>query len=205
MIEFQFTEGWFNIASRPVWDQLIPQISPTKILEVGSFEGASACYLIQKLAQQKAIELHCIDTWGGGVEHDRVNMNAVEARFASNTQLAIQNVQHPTTLVVHKGPSDTELCKLICDGKQGYFDFIYIDGSHQAPDVLSDLVLAFKLLRVGGVMAMDDYVWKENLPQGTDPIRCPKIAIDSFTNICCRKLSIITAPLPQMYIQKTSN
>jgi predicted O-methyltransferase YrrM len=39
------------------------------------------------------------------------------------------------------------------------FDLIYVDGSHQASDVLTDSIITFQLLRVGGVMTFDDYVW----------------------------------------------
>jgi hypothetical protein len=62
--------------------------------------------------------------------------------------------------------------------------------------------LGFKLLAVGGVMAFDDYLWSENPGSGVDPIRCPKIAVDAFTTIFCRKLRIIQAPIGQIYIQK---
>jgi hypothetical protein len=72
---------------------------------------------------------------------------------------------------------------LVAAGKQGYFDFIYVDGSHQAPDVLADAFLSFRLLRENGVIAFDDYLWQEALPDGIDSIRCPKLAIDAFTNI----------------------
>ena len=66
---------------------------------------------------------------------------------------------------------------------------------------------SIKLLKKNGVIAFDDYLWQEQLPQeklpyGTDPIRCPKIAIDAFTNIYCRKLRIISIPLHQLYVQK---
>jgi hypothetical protein len=97
------------------------------------------------------------------------------------------------------------LARLLTEGKAGYFDFSYVDGSHQAPDVICDAILAFKLLRVGGVMAFDDYLWAENLPTGIDPIRCPKPAIDAFTNLYCRKVRILQAPLYQLYMQKVAD
>ncbi len=100
------------------------------------------------------------------------------------------------------GLNSTQLPKLLAEGKQGYFDFVYIDGSHQAPDVLLDAILGFEPLRTQGIIVFDDYLWQEPLPGGTDPIRCPKIAIDAFTNIYCRKLRIIGAPLYQLYMQK---
>ena len=65
---------------------------------------------------------------------------------------------------------------------------------------------ASSCLKKGGILAFDDYLWEEPLPGGRDPISCPKIVIDSFTNIYCRKLKVISgAPLNQLYISKTSN
>jgi len=202
---FEFTNNWFETVPRPVWDQLIPQINPTRILEIGSYEGASTCYLISKLASQKEIEIHCIDTWGGGVEHKEVNMDLVEARFHHNTQHATKTAKHSVKLNIHKGFSDYVLCKLLTEKKKNYFDFIYVDGSHQAPDVLCDALIGFRLLRNQGVIVFDDYLWRESLPNDVDPIRCPKIAVDAFTNIYCRKIRILSAQLYQLYVQKISD
>jgi len=207
---YYFTNNWFDIAAKGVWDTLIPQINPTRILEIGSYEGASTCYLIEKLAASKEIELHCIDTWEGGVEHKEggaaeANMLEVENRFRHNTQIAISKFENAVQLILHKGFSDVALSRLLSEGKQGYFDFIYVDGSHQAPDVLCDALLSFRLLKNNGVIAFDDYLWQEPLPYGVDPIRCPKPAIDAFTNIYCRKVKVIHAPLFQLYVQKVSD
>ena len=204
MSEFQFTNKWFDASARGAWDNFVPQVNPSKILEVGSFEGASACYLIEKVASLHPIELHCIDTWEGGEEHAGMEMSAVESRFHANVQQAVKGVSHAVDLVLHKGYSDVQMAKLLGEGKSGYFDFVYIDGSHQAPDVLCDAVLGFKLLRVGGLMAFDDYLWSEDLPYGKDPIRCPKPAIDAFTNLYCRKLQVIPLASFQLYAQKTA-
>ena len=192
---YDFTNNWFESHAKGVWDLLIPQINPTRILEIGSYEGKSTCYLIEKLATSKEIEIHCVDTWEGGVEHSLINMTDVEKRFHHNTKLAISNVKKRVQISSHKGFSDIALSKLIAEGKQGYFDFIYVDGSHQAPDVLCDALLSFRLLKTNGVIAFDDYLWQEPLPYGTDPIRCPKPAIDAFTNIYCRKIRVLSAPL----------
>jgi predicted O-methyltransferase YrrM len=210
MSEYLFTNNWFNGTAKGIWDQLIPQVKPTRLLEIGSYEGASTCYLINKLAAESDIELHCIDTWEGGVEHQaggeaQADMNAVETRFNHNIRLAIDSVPNKVDLVVHKGYSDDCMAKLLAEGKRNHFDFIYIDGSHQAPDVLCDALLGFRLLRVGGVIAFDDYLWSENLSYGRDPIRCPKPAIDAFTNLYCRKVQIFSAPLYQLYVQKTAD
>ena len=207
---FEFSNTWFRDAALPFWDELIPGLQLATVLEVGSYEGASACYLVERIASQTPLTLHCIDTWDGGTEHQPdgsapADMKRVEQRFHRNIQAAIQRAAHPVDLCVHKGASDVSLVRLLAEGNAGSFDFIYIDGSHQAPDVLSDAVLAFKLLRVGGHLVFDDYIWSEPLPSGQDPIRCPKPAIDAFTTLYCRKLHILQAPLWQLYVRKTGD
>jgi len=132
-------------------------------------------------------------------------MSAVEQRFLHNTSLSLSKARNKCELISHKGYSDKELAKLLASGRDNYFDFIYVDGSHQAADVLCDAILSFRLLKTNGVIAFDDYLWAEPLPYGVDPVRCPKPAIDAFTNIYCRKVRIISAPLYQIYVQKVSD
>ena len=208
MENFKFTNSWFNDAAKSQWEKLISQIKPKKILEIGSYEGASTCYLIQKLAQENSIEIHCIDAWNIEMGDDtdykhygsNVDMSAVESRFRQNTKLAIEKVSKKVDLVVHKGFSDDQLSKLLSNGKRNYFDFIYVDGSHLGPDVLCDSVLSFRLLKINGVMAFDDYLWSA---KNKDLTRVPKMAIDSFVNLFSLKLSIFNAPIYQLYIKKT--
>lgn len=205
-LNYQFTNNWFT-PHKIVWGELLAKFNPTKILEVGSYEGASSCFLVEKLACEKEIELHCIDSWRGGIEHQsggmaEADMSVVELRFKHNIKLAKQSVTHSVNLQVHKENSDVALSNLLARGHINTFDLVYIDGSHQAPDVLCDAVLGFRLLRSGGLMILDDYFWQENLPEGVDLLRCPKPAIDSFTNLYCRKLNILGASAHQLFVQK---
>jgi len=57
------------------------------------------------------------------------------------------------------------------------YDFVYIDGSHKAVDVLEDAVLSFRLLKVGGLMMFDDYAWQGGGPTEFDN---PKRGVDAF-------------------------
>ena len=201
-MEFDFTNDWFDTTARGLWDSLLPHIAPQTILEVGSYEGASTCYLIDKLGRNQDLDIHCIDTWLGGIEHDGTDMAAVEQRFSRNIELATKAAPKSVKVTLHRGYSDQMMAQLLCSGKRGYFEFIYIDGSHQAPDVLADAVLGFRLLKMGGVMAFDDYTWREHLLYGTDPVRCPKWAIDAFTNIYCRKVEPLESYNTQFFVRK---
>jgi predicted O-methyltransferase YrrM len=207
MTPYKFTNDWFDTAARDIWDSLVSHFNPKTILEIGSYEGAATCFLIDKLSPTQELEIHCIDTWRGGIEHQQggsfeTDMMAVEARFDFNIRTAKQQAKNKVEVVVHKKLSDLGLAELLAQGKRSYFDFIYVDGSHLAPDVLCDAVMAFKLLKVNGVMVFDDYLWSETTPPETDPMRCPKPAIDAFVNTYVRKLSVLRAPLYQLYVQK---
>ena len=60
--------------------------------------------------------------------------------------------------------------------KQDSYDFIYVDGSHTTKDVLVDAVLSYDLLKLGGIITFDDYLWK-----GYDNhLLNPKTGIDCF-------------------------
>jgi predicted O-methyltransferase YrrM len=202
MNKLEFTNNWFEATAKPIWDQLIPNINPRKILEIGSFEGASTCYLIQKLSNEP-LEIHCVDTWEGGEEHQsgqscEYDMVGVEKLFHKNIDV-VKNKN--VDLYLHKGFSDVEMSKLVSGNYINYFDFVYIDGSHAASDVLCDAVLGFRLLKIGGVMVFDDYIWHT---QSKDLHQSPKLAIDSFVNLYWTKLEITTTPC-QLIVQKISN
>ncbi len=199
---YEFTNDWFG-QNIPIWDQLIPRFSPTKFLEIGSYEGRSTCYLIEKFAVQAPIDIHCIDTWEGGVEHDKSTMSDVERRFDKNIALAQAGTKQPALVTKHKKFSNLALADLIAAGKSLNFDVVYVDGSHQAPDVLTDCVMSFQLLRAGGLMIFDDYIWTMEAMGKQDAFNMPKPAIDAFLNIFQRKMQIVRgAPVYQLYAAK---
>jgi predicted O-methyltransferase YrrM len=185
MTEYQFTKDWFNWAPE-VWNQLIPMLSGVagkrNFLEIGSFEGRSSVWIAENMMQD-GDHLRCIDTWEGGEEHGEENMSEVEERFRANLIVATQ--QFPERLIFQsKGTSVSRLAQL--HGKT-MFDFVYIDGSHIAKDVLTDACMAWPLIKKGGLMVFDDYMWGP----ARDILHRPKPAIDAFTNIFAEKAEIV--------------
>jgi FkbM family methyltransferase len=189
-----------NIAS---WKQFIAKEDPRKILVVGAPEGESICYLIEKLTNNATLEIHCIDSWDSGVNHRtrNIDMAVLESNFDYNIKLTSTNKKN-LKIYKHKGFPAFLLHKMSSIGLRNYFDFIYIDSSHDAPDVLSDIVTAFHLLKVGGVSGID-YC----LPQlNNDPLEIPKLAIEAFTNLYMKKIAIISGiNNHQLFFRKTSN
>ena len=203
--DYEFTADWFSI-NRPMWDQLVGPLRPSRIVEIGCYEGRATCYLIEACSVHQAVELHCIDTWEGGDVNDPAVMPAVERRFDRNVGLARKKAAHPVKLKKYKEASNRALLRIAAAEDPSSFDLAYIDGSHQAPDVLVDAVLAFQLVRPGGLMIFDDYVWFME-PEGKhDAFNMPKPAIDAFVNVFQRKLHIVRgAPLYQLYVEKLSD
>lgn len=203
MVGFQYTNSWFEHTCKSNWEILLPALKPQRVLEIGSYEGASTCYLIKS---EYPSEIYCVDSWEGGIEHDSAVMSGVEKSFDSNTAISLAALEQPPKIVKCKGLSRQVLPTLLHQGNGSSFDFIYVDGSHQAPDVLSDAIFAFELCRVGGVIGFDDYSWSEFVTKDRDPLRCPKLAIDAFTNVFSRKVEILTGlPLSQLYVAKLSD
>ena len=188
MSEYQFTKDWFQWAPE-VWKQLIPHLPSEpgnrKFLEVGSFEGRSTVWIMENMMQDGDYML-CIDTWEGGEEHGEEDMDTVFMRFRANVQAArektgIKNVGHS------RQNSVEGLAEEICEWA-GTYDFIYIDGSHIAKDVLTDACMAWPLLKPKGLMVFDDYLWS---PSARDILHRPKAAIDAFCNLFAEEAEIV--------------
>jgi predicted O-methyltransferase YrrM len=200
---YEFSVDWFA-PFEPIWLQMFAQMVPVpkRILEIGSYEGRSATWLIKHaFTPNFPAALYCVDTWEGGIEHNAAAMPDVESRFDRN--IAMARAAHPWVEVVKlKGISKLVMAGLLSQGHQTSFDFIYIDGSHQAADVLSDLVIAFDLCRVGGLIACDDYLWQFS---EKNPLLMPKLGIDAFVNCFGDKVSVVRGmPLAQLWLKKVA-
>lgn len=197
---YQFTTDWFS-GNIPTWDYFYQIVKPAKVLEIGSWEGRSTLYSIEKIhALRGSGMITCIDTWEGGIENDKAAMPDVERRFLANMNEARR--RHPTVQIdVRKGPSVLKLSEMIAENSPIEYDVAYVDGSHQAPDVLTDLILAHQLVRVGGIIICDDYL---NTSRTGNPLMDVKIAIDAFTNIFYNKVGVMRAPLYQLFLHKVA-
>ena len=199
---YEFTSDWFS-ERLPVWEPLLAQVKPARIVEIGSYEGRSACCLIELCANQRPVSLWCIDVWVNWGEGAWTDVGLVEQRFDRNINLALSRAAHPVSVHKTKWRSTPALASLIAAEGENTMDFIYIDGSHSAPDTLSDAVMAFHLLKVGGVMVLDDYLWTNPDNARLDVLDTPKLAIDAFLSIFGRKMQIIRdLPLYQLYARK---
>jgi len=195
--EYEFTQDWFKWG--PPLFRAVFGIIPAKrrFLEIGCYEGRSTVWLIENGLDSGGI-ITCIDTWQGGEEHDSKTMWDVEQRFHENIR-KVQTLDLTKKVNVYKQTSTKGLAHLIWNmpSPLELMDLIYIDGSHQAPDVLTDACMAWQILKVGGVIVFDDYMWGIDYPI----LHKPKIAIDMFTNTYHDKLRVVHVGY-QLAVQK---
>lgn len=181
-----FTEDWFT-GYIPAWEQLFKITKvPDNILEIGSFEGRSTCWLLENTKAR----ISCVDTWEGSDEHTSEHKNGLFERFSENI------APYKDRVTTYRGFSGEVLRTFKCEPT---FDFIYIDGSHYSKDVLEDAILAWRLLTPMGVIVFDDYNWTA---QGTtiEDVRNPRTGIDAFCHIFKPKIIFV---YNQLVIQKS--
>src|SRR5262245_52509009 len=151
-----FTADWHS-HNVPHWRQILGEYADRpglRALEIGSFEGRSALWLLNNVLTHETARIDCIDTFEGSPEHAAMGINSADLveRFLRNLKPYKEKVRWfrgRSQEVLRNGSFDPQGAE--------HYDIAYIDGSHKASDVLEDAVLSFRLLKVGGVMIFDDY------------------------------------------------
>ena len=199
MSNYYFSVNWFKNHEK-IWNEILLEHNPSKILEIGSFEGQSACYFSKKITKG---QIHCVDTWKGDddLREKNIDFKIIEKNFDKNIKLA-KEIKPSVNFFKYKNKSYKQLSQFITQGKENFFDLIYIDGAHDSQNVLFDAVSSFKLVKEGGVIIFDDYLWES---KDKNIINSPKFAIDSFVNIFQNKVYVIRHFLYQLYVIKLSN
>ncbi len=177
----QFTSDWFSL-NIPIWNKYKdffynkPNI---KCLEIGSFEGRSIIYVAENFCNGNQSYIDALDTWEGSIEHAQIYKENLYDRFIGNVNKYILEGR----INVYKNYSLNTLIQFVQEVKLGSkdkYDFIYIDGSHTAKDVLIDAVLSWELLKINGIMIFDDYAWYEHYRESSRDEMTPRPAIDGF-------------------------
>ena len=181
---YVFTHDYFssNIPQWRDWFATHITAAPIAALEIGSWQGGSACWLLDAVVAPRGGHLTCIDTFAGSSEHEGLaaaGPGALEAAFDANIARSLQGAR------VRKlaGRSQDVLPRL--HGER--FDFIYIDGAHEAKFVIQDAVLCWGLLPAGGHMLFDDVPFAFAAAPEQDTAR----AIDFFLSVFRDDVTVI--------------
>jgi len=152
---------YFNTSyKKPVTSDInTPVENCIKVLEIGTYTGMSLIHIVSLIPNSIGIGL---DMWSDyketgidGIHNNIVNLG-IEKSFEHNVRLA--GLQDRIKGV--KGNSTEVLMNMIKSADK--YDFIYVDGSHMLLDCYSDLLLAWEVLNMGGLMAIDDYLYNVN-------------------------------------------
>ena len=168
------------------WDKYLSVFVGKKIncLDIGAYEGASTCWMLNNLCSNPQSIVYSVDTWKGGPDFsEKENFNTIEKKFDEN----VKNTGRHSQNVKFKMLSSEALIKLRSSFNYIYFDLIFIDASHEAKDVITDAIISWDLLAENGIMIFDDYEWKKLNKE----YFCPKIAIDSFVKIFKPQIEIL--------------
>ena len=178
-----FTYTWFDTTGKTNFETFLAKFkgqANLKFLEIGCFEGRATCWLLENILTAPSSKIHAIDTFEGSIEHsdEKLDLHSLEDVFRGNIEPFKDKV------IVWKGYSQDILRKFEPNTR---FDFIYVDGSHQAPDVLEDAVLAFRLLSKDGIMIFGDYKWAKY----DDRHMNPGMGIDAFISTFGNQLEVL--------------
>lgn len=162
---------------------------PNTIIEIGVFEGSTTFWLADQLTPHNPnLKIYAVDPHVGS--NDMIeDFNEVQKNFVHN----LNECQHKNVTYLQKHSQDG-LIDLI--NQQVKAELIYIDGDHKASEVLTDLVLSWKLLHVGGIMLCDDTTtWRYTDKNGTESAQMSvRMAVEMFIQCNWHKLRILSLP-----------
>lgn len=183
---------WFSNRI-PLWEKLLAPLmeraksEPVHVLEVGSYEGRSAAWLWEHIVRHhEGSTLTCID-WPveGTGERLRANLDELATDgLPSQIEVILRRSRDVLPEVLRYEP---------------HLSLAYVDGSHEAPDVLFDSVCCLELLQVGGILIWDDYHWDPTRDGG---VHAPQLAIDAFVTVNRERLKLLHRGV-QVAVEKT--
>jgi len=169
--------GWDHFTLHvPLWDQVLSHYFTNRknlrFLELGSGNGLCANYLLDTYE----CKLDTVDMEDIRIEN--VDGTDYEIATSKNLKPFIDNGR----CVFYQQSTKDFLTETLdtCLAEDEKYDFIYVDASHEADDVLFDSILSFEILKQEGLMIFDDYGWGD----------CGK-GIDAFLSAYEKKYDLI--------------
>ena len=138
---YRLTYNWFG-SNPEIWFYIFKKLDflnkKLNILEIGTFEGRSAAFFYKYLDVNKLVTV------------DLMKKDSIEyGNFEYNSKKFINcDFYNLRSDIFFK---ETKL-------KQE-FDIIYIDGSHFYADVLKDAISSYSILKSGGIIIFDDFLY----------------------------------------------
>jgi len=166
--------NWFAVTAQTNFEAQLMGLrnkENLRLCQIGTFTGDASLWLLKSLELGNGSLLDDVDTWRGSDEeaHDVMDFAEVERVYDAKVSPFAKKVRKfkMTSRRFFEGYALTD------------YDFIYIDGDHTAQGVLEDAIDAHRHLKVGGILAFDDYAWRS----GKGDLYDPAPAINTFGTI----------------------
>jgi hypothetical protein len=187
--QYTFTQNWFTDKTSS-WAQFLKEFKGkpyVNYLEIGTFEGRSALWLLENILTHPTAKLTIVDAF----------QENTHRTFISNINLSGE----ADKFKILSGFSTDKLRELPFDS----IDFAYIDGSGKGIVMLSDLVSTWNLLKVDGIIICSRYSLDKGLRealelQPNDP--GPYEAIDVFLKLYKPYIMILAFQENQVIFRK---
>ena len=138
--------------------------SGSKFIETGCWKGRSSAYMaVEIINSKKNIDFYCVDNWKFKIQ---LTHNYIAAEFWNN--LSYKDLDEVYDLydvfIFNMKPLEKYYIPLKMDSieasnkfNDNYFDFIFLDASHDKNQIKSEILSWLPKLKVGGILAGHDY------------------------------------------------
>lgn len=146
-----------------LYKQMVDEVESgreVKFLEIGSFLGSSTALMAQFIKESgKKIDFYSVDPWTTDYYDNEDVKKCIynslgKSDYSGEVKKAIVELGLENYVTLIQSTTNQVVKDVLKDTK---FDFIFIDGSHEYEDVLSDINTLLPFLKQGGTMAGDDY------------------------------------------------
>lgn len=169
------------------WNSIINKhFKEFSYLEIGSWEGNSALYILKNFKTKNVV---CVDIW------DLYNDKFKEEHLERFKNFKYNLKEFDKKFSFFKSTSDK-----FFENNNEKFDVIYIDGSHEAPQVYKDLNNSWNCLNNNGIIICDDYFYGSLYDKQSEEM--PAISINKFLNENKERIKIICVNNTQIFFKK---
>jgi len=144
---------------------LCAYLRPQRMFEFGTYTGESTLVMAQNTPDTTRITTIDLDPSGR-------DEYAQETGATSFPQFVVGAAfqQHPAAAKIEQMYGDTRTTDYT--PYHGQIDLVYVDADHTYDFVKADTANALAMLRPGGVIVWDDYIWTDSHPECAGVTRC---------------------------------
>jgi hypothetical protein len=193
--------NWFREYAMPIFERLlVPHLGGVKnYLELGIAHGLSLRWALENvLAGKDGAVAVAVDPYFPARSFGDHPREAAERK-----QIMLDNLRlwggegkgnwHANGSEYHWFINDGAECQIHIDTSENFllqckpdvFDWIYVDANHNATEALTDLVLSWRALKVGGIMVVDDIdqKYRGNRPRAWHACRAWEDCYEGFYDV----------------------